>query len=741
MTPLFELLDLLSHRALAFARPAVVQSSLLVLTLLLTERILRHKLRPAVRYALWLLVPIKLLLPPSLALPTGIGYWLPRPAMASPQAPPAAAVDRESPNSLRYFTPTDPPATPSTPRPAASNPGPIQVPGRSGFLLLGWLAGAAGLLAWIAARTHALKRLTRQATPAPEDVVRLGETVRQQLRLSRPVPIRLTSRGHSPALCGLWRPVVLIPRALLERLQPDQLRAVLLHELAHARRGDLWINTLQTLLQIVWWWHPFVWVANARLRAAREETVDDTVAYELGPESDAYPGVLLEVARTALNRPGLSVGLIGILESRSGLRHRIERLLDRRAPVPPRLGPAALVAIASAALIVLPMARGTTPRTLAPSEASAPAIARTPDRPARDDARLAELRAQLQKAESRLAVLRSRYKAAWPEVAEQRTHIEDLQIELSRLGDPGAVRFFRSAGDHAVLYRQALVRRFGVDSNEVKAQTDRVNRLTTLQAESQLRMVETGQSPTAEPEPGMIVPRPSQPWPRFDEWWNLPLTGTESSFGLGPHDTVFVLPNPPEQLQRTLGFDGPQLIAVLEEQSGRQLGEDPTAWIEAFAEGLQTAGFDPQPPNTFYIKFHRGLAMIRGKPEETASVERWLARVAPLAPRILIEAQAYLLPADRARIAEFGPALGLPAKDTDPATTNAFSAKQWSAWVAELKKHPDIQVISRPRIITISRQGAEVSDHPTPPSTNAALSFSVVRAEPEESEGIAKPPE
>ena len=97
----------------------------------------------------------------------------------------------------------------------------------------------------------------------------------------RPVRIRLTDRRQSPAVCGLFRPVVLLPRALADQLPPAQLRAVLLHELFHLRRGDVWGNCLQALVQILYWWHPLLWLANARIRRVREEAVDDAVMLAL----------------------------------------------------------------------------------------------------------------------------------------------------------------------------------------------------------------------------------------------------------------------------------------------------------------------------------------------------------------------------------------------------------------------------------------------------------------------------
>ncbi len=63
----------------------------------------------------------------------------------------------------------------------------------------------------------------------------------------------------------------MIPAALVDKLSPEGLRAILIHELAHIKRGDLWVNSIQTFLQIVYFYNPFVWFANSMIRKVCEE--------------------------------------------------------------------------------------------------------------------------------------------------------------------------------------------------------------------------------------------------------------------------------------------------------------------------------------------------------------------------------------------------------------------------------------------------------------------------------------
>jgi beta-lactamase regulating signal transducer with metallopeptidase domain/type II secretory pathway component GspD/PulD (secretin) len=355
MNTLIEALNASAAHALRFAWPMLWQSSLLIALLFALEPPLRRKVRPAVRYALWLVVLVKLLLPPSLALPTGPGWWL-RPARAVPASPRLTSVV------VTYGAPE------RTLIPAAVTPVRVEPPpshlSSTAWLLLSMVTVSLGLLAWMIARWRRVARDAHQAMAAP---VPLGCLLSE---LPYPVRLRITDHPQSPAVCGLFRPVILLPRSLVEGLSPAQLRAVLLHELLHLRRRDVWVNCAQALLQIVYWWHPLLWLANARIRRLREEAVDDAVMLALKEDAETYAPTLLEVAKLALHRPLASLGLVGILESRNALRQRIERLLDFRPPRKAGVTLGSALAVIAFAAVAVPMGQARAPSEATQSAAS-----------------------------------------------------------------------------------------------------------------------------------------------------------------------------------------------------------------------------------------------------------------------------------------------------------------------------------------------------------------------------------
>ncbi|MGE3312025.1 MAG: M56 family metallopeptidase [Limisphaerales bacterium] len=351
MDSFVHLLNVWGPRAAEFAWTSFWQSSLLVAVLGIADLGLRRRARPALRYALWMLVPLKLLLPPSLALPTGLGYWIPRPLPNSEATvTPTRWVTRDLPNTT----------SPSRTYESDLSALPVQrVPlSRSGFGLLVWLGGMLVLGTVVGRQTLQRRRERHAANDIPESLAQALSVWKTETGFDRPLEVNWIPEDQSPGLCGLWRPTLLLPRGLPDKLTLEQLRGVVLHELIHAKRGDLWINTLQVGLQILWWWHPLVWLANRTLRTSREEVVDQEVAFRMGTDSTSYPEALLQVARSVVFHPATSLGVLGIVHSRSALRSRVERLLADRPVGLPRLRAGHFLGFTFVALILLPMARG-----------------------------------------------------------------------------------------------------------------------------------------------------------------------------------------------------------------------------------------------------------------------------------------------------------------------------------------------------------------------------------------------
>ena len=373
-----------------FAARMGVQASVLILALVVLDLVLRRRVTAVVRYWIWLLVLAKLILPPSLSSPTSLAWWLgdTLPEARMQRATVAEGPAREDPLSSSAAqaasarTDDMPATTISEDAPWAHE---MAVPAQTAasdtaptwqaLVLVAWLAVVAVMLVLLMQRALFVRGLVHQSEEAPERLLDLLVRCRRQMGVRTPVRLRLMSVSASPSVCGLVRPTILVPQRMLTRLDHGQLRSILLHELAHVQRADLWVNLAQTLLQIAYVYHPLVWLANAIIRKVREQAVDETVLAAMGDEAEEYPRTLLTVSKLAFDQPALSLRLVGVVESRRTLTARIRHIVSRPFPRSAKLGCAGLVLVLVVGAALLPMAkaRHTTQTTIESAAVAAPA--------------------------------------------------------------------------------------------------------------------------------------------------------------------------------------------------------------------------------------------------------------------------------------------------------------------------------------------------------------------------------
>lgn len=116
--------------------------------------------------------------------------------------------------------------------------------------------------------------------------------------MARKVPkFRVSDQISGPISVGLLRPHVLLPARLIERIEPDQLRQILIHEAAHILRRDVVIVFLQNITGSLFWLHPLVAVLNRQLAKSREEICDNFMLANV--DASTYGKTLLDVVTNA----------------------------------------------------------------------------------------------------------------------------------------------------------------------------------------------------------------------------------------------------------------------------------------------------------------------------------------------------------------------------------------------------------------------------------------------------------
>jgi beta-lactamase regulating signal transducer with metallopeptidase domain len=203
------------------------------------------------------------------------------------------------------------------------------------ILVVLWAVGAS-LMALRLGGGYALSlRWKQRGTQAPPEWQGVVDALAKRMGIRRPVRLLTLGWGNTPMVLGLWKPVVLMPVALLANLPPDYLEALLAHELAHVRRLDFLSNFFQGIVETLLFFHPAIWWLSARIRAEREELADHLAAQNLGEPRR------LALALNALDdlQPAFPQHLFPVLAARGGhLLTRIQRLLSPRPSVSSQWG-------------------------------------------------------------------------------------------------------------------------------------------------------------------------------------------------------------------------------------------------------------------------------------------------------------------------------------------------------------------------------------------------------------------
>jgi beta-lactamase regulating signal transducer with metallopeptidase domain len=186
---------------------------------------------------------------------------------------------------------------------------------------------------------------------APDRVQASFRAIGSALKIHRPVLLRVSGAVTGPVTVGALRALVLLPVSALASLSPDELEAVLAHELAHVRRADFFWNLVQTLVETLFFFHPAVWWISGRIRRERELCCDD-LALSVCPRPLAYANALFELEQQRSRIGQLSMALSGHQPART-LGMRIARILGEPVASTGAREPFSLAAAASVLVLLL----------------------------------------------------------------------------------------------------------------------------------------------------------------------------------------------------------------------------------------------------------------------------------------------------------------------------------------------------------------------------------------------------
>jgi beta-lactamase regulating signal transducer with metallopeptidase domain/Tol biopolymer transport system component len=322
-------------------------ASLVICLILVAQRSLGHKLGPRWSHALWLVLLIRMVVPWAPQSRVSLLNLMPS-SVRQAQLPPMSNLAEQGLDSRSAGVSgageaaTEQQATSSQPTREAMSPKPEtfakaeQPPGPAFPMLrwllpMLWLAGAALVGVHLFVSNFALWRIVKRERPlVDQSTLELFEECKAQMGVQTLVAAVPSSQIGSPALFGFVRPRLLLPRQMLDTASRDEMRYVFLHELAHLKRHDIYLGWITSLLQVLHWFNPLVWLAFHRMRIDRELACDALVlAYTGEQESQEYGRAIVALLQR-LSRSRPLPAMAGILESKSQLKRRIAMIAQFR---------------------------------------------------------------------------------------------------------------------------------------------------------------------------------------------------------------------------------------------------------------------------------------------------------------------------------------------------------------------------------------------------------------------------
>jgi TonB family protein len=196
-------------------------------------------------------------------------------------------------------------------------------------LLILWIIGAMVFGGILLVKNLQFWRIVRRGPPATDKkILEQLEECKALMSVRKDVPVILTDRVKSPAIFGYFKPRLLLPPSIFETLETTELHCIFLHELGHLKRHDTGISWLVTVLQVIHWFNPFVWLAFHNLRIDQEAACDAYILSKIKKVTPAdYAHTIISLLERFCQNRSLP-SLAGIIENKAQIRRRILMIVN-----------------------------------------------------------------------------------------------------------------------------------------------------------------------------------------------------------------------------------------------------------------------------------------------------------------------------------------------------------------------------------------------------------------------------
>ncbi len=147
-----------------------------------------------------------------------------------------------------------------------------------------------------------------------------------KIQISTPVQFLQSGIAQVPMVVGHFKPVILFPMGLLAAIPPQEIEAILIHELAHIKRNDYLVNIFQRVLEVIFFFNPCIWWVSSLIKIERENCCDD-FAISLTNNKRTYIQALVSFQEFHLQKPVLAMGFIN---PKNKLLKRVLRIVENK---------------------------------------------------------------------------------------------------------------------------------------------------------------------------------------------------------------------------------------------------------------------------------------------------------------------------------------------------------------------------------------------------------------------------
>ncbi len=291
------------------------------LVIILLKAALKKRLNAQWHYLIWIVLIIKLIMPFGPASAVSLFNIMPK----------VNLPDRMTVDTYQV------PATITSPSVTAGEsteiqPAPVVVPAKQArpgideILPWIWVLGMSLMLFWLVVSCYSLnRRLSRGRREPDERIAAIFKSCKSRMGVGGNLSLVVQEVVGTPSLFGILRPrILLTPK--VERLSDDEIRYVLLHEMAHYKRKDVLVNYLLILLQVIHWFNPVIWYCFKRIREDMEAAADQYVLSVLDSTEHRNYGRALLTVLEGLTSANLAPRLLGMVDDHRSMARRLKMI-------------------------------------------------------------------------------------------------------------------------------------------------------------------------------------------------------------------------------------------------------------------------------------------------------------------------------------------------------------------------------------------------------------------------------